>query len=307
MSASEPSWSLYETFLTVMRGGSLSAAARSLNVAQPTIRRRIEALEQELAVVLFTRATNGLVPTEAALRTLPAAEAMAAAARSFGRMASAPLGEDRGTVRVSASVVMGALVLPGMLTPLLAAHPGLQVEIATSNRTVDLLRRDADLAVRMVAPTQSALVARRVGRVPVGLFAHPRYLRDRAPVRSLEDLRAHALVGADQERGLLHALAALGLTLTPRDFALRSDDDVAQLSAVRAGLGIGGCQAPLAAREGLVPVLPSLRVPLEVWVVMHEDLRRVRRVRSVFDHLVTSLQAYITEAPDAPVRRRGAR
>jgi len=297
MSAVAPSWELLETFLVVLRSGSLSAASRELDVAQPTVRRRIEALEANLGTVLFTRASNGLVPTDAAELTRAAAEAMEAAARAVVRSASGALEDPKGTVRITASRVMGAEVLPALLAPLLAENPGLQVELVTSNRLADLLRRDADVAVRMAAPTQAALVARRAGAIPIGFFAHRTYLRGRRTPTKLAELADHALVGSDQERAFIGALAAMGVDLTPRDFAFRTDDDVAQLAAIRAGLGIGACQVPLGARsKDLVRVFPKLTLPLEAWVVMHEDLRRVRRVRMVFDHLAATLKHYVERA-----------
>lgn len=302
-----PPWEHFETFLAVMQTGSLSAAARALQVAQPTIRRRVEALEASVGAVLFTRATTGLVPTDAATATLPAAEAMAASARAFSRLVSGPNDSDHGTVRVTASQVMGGEVLPGVLEPLLRAKPGLQLELATSNRFADLLRRDADIAVRMAAPTQASLVAKKVAVIPVGFFASAAYLARHEPPKTLRALTEHTLVGSDRERGLVQALTQAGLTISPRDFSFRSDDDLAQLAAVRAGVGIGVCQVPLASRRGdLVRVLPQVAVPLEAWVVMHEDQRRVQRVRLVFEALVAGLTAYVKSPEPSSKRRRSA-
>ncbi|WP_437894774.1 LysR family transcriptional regulator [Sorangium sp. So ce124] len=298
MSPAEPSWDLYGAFLAVMRTGSLSAAARALDVAQPTVRRQIEQLESQLGVVLFTRAPNGLVPTELALATLPYAESIAASARALVRAVSSPTDADRGTVRVTCSEVVGVEVLPRMLAPLLVAHPRLQIELVATNRSEDLLRRDADVAVRMAEPTQAGLVRRCAGRVELGLFATKAYLAAHAAPTSLAGLvQGHALIGADGSRAIIDALAATGLVTTPRDYAFRSDSDIAKLAAVRAGLGIGVCQLPLSRRPvPLVRVLPALAFHLDAWVVMHEDLRAVRRVRLVFEHLVAQLGAYATQA-----------
>ncbi len=305
-----PSWEHFETFLAVMQTGSLSAAARALQVAQPTIRRRVEALEASVGAVLFTRATTGLVPTDAANATLPAAEAMAASARAFARLVSAPNDSDHGTVRVTASQVMGGEVLPDLLEPLLRAKPGLQLELVTSNRFADLLRRDADIAVRMAAPTQASLVAKKVAVIPVGFFASAAYLSRHPPPKTLRALTQHTLVGSDRERGLVQALTQAGLTISPRDFCFRSDDDLVQLAAVRAGVGIGVCQVPLASMRGdLVRVLPQVAVPLETWVVMHEDQRRVQRVRLVFEALVAGLTNYVKSSQPTtdPSKRRSSR
>lgn len=292
--AREPSWALYEAFLAVMRAGSLSAAARALGLTQPTVRRHVEELESTLGVVLFTRSQNGLQPTALALATLPHAEAIAATARAFVRTASAAQDADRGTVRLACSEIVGAEVLPPMLAGLAARHEHLQIELVLSNRNEDLRRRDADLAVRMVRPTQDGLVTRKVGRVELGLFASADYLARRQAPKVLDDLRAHALIGRDRDRALIEALAAAGLPTSPRDYAFRSDSDLAQLAALRAGVGVGVCQVPLARRHpSLRRVLPTVRFHLETWLVMHEDLRAMRRVRLVFDHLVEQLGAYL--------------
>jgi DNA-binding transcriptional LysR family regulator len=307
MTETEPGWDLFGAFLAVMRGGSLSAAARSLGVAQPTVRRQIEALEAQLGVVLFTRGPNGLVPTELATGTLPHAEALAASARAIVRSLSGGTDPDRGTVRIACSEIVGVEVLPPMLAVLSVAHPQLQLELSLSNRNEDLLRRDADVAVRMVRPTQQGLVTRRVGAIPLGFFATEDYLARRGTPATLSDLlEGHALVGADRTRDLIDALEHLGLSTRPRDFTLRSDSDLAQLAAVRAGLGIGVAQVPIAARDPrLRRVVPALTLPLETWVVMHEDLRGVPRIRRVFDHLAEHLGHYA--AAPAPVPEPKAR
>jgi DNA-binding transcriptional LysR family regulator len=298
MSTSEPPWDLYGTLLAVLQEGSLSAAARSLNLAQPTVRRQIEQLEEGLGVVLFTRSINGLVPTELALSALPYAESIAATARALRRTLTAPEGELRGTVRVTSSEMLAVEVLPAILTALRARHPELHIELAATNRAEDLLRREADVAVRTFEPTQAALVRRRAGRVALGLFAHERYLAAHPAPTSIRDLtRGHALVGADRGRALLDALTAFGAQLSARDFAFRCDSDAAQLAAVRAGMGIGGCQIPLSRSPvPLVRILPKLTASLDLWVVMHEDLRSSARVRAVFDHLVARLEVYASSA-----------
>jgi DNA-binding transcriptional LysR family regulator len=310
MSTSEPSWDLYGAFLAVMQHGSLSGASRALRVAQPTVRRQIEALEEQLGVALFTRAPNGLTPTDLARATVPHAEAIAASARAFVRAVSAPAEREAGTVRVTASEVVGAEVLPAILARLLADKPALSIELVLDDRNQDLLRREADVAVRMVAPTQTGLVQRRAARIELGLFASEGYVARRGVPATVSALRDHALVGPDRQRAAIEALARGGLELAPRDFALRTDSTLAQLAAVRAGVGIGIAQAPLArAPLPLVRVLPKLAFWLEAWVVTHEDLRGVARVRAVVDHLVTELGVYAspptkrTTGPARPTAR----
>jgi DNA-binding transcriptional LysR family regulator len=298
-------WDLLGAFLAVMRTGSLSGASRALGVAQPTVRRQIEALEETLGVVLFTRSQTGLVPTDAATATLPYAEAMASAAEALVRSVSAPGDAEQGTVRVTCSEVVGAAVLPPMLADLRRAHPRLQIELSLSNANEDLLRRDADVAVRMAQPTQNALVARRVGKVPLGVFASEAYLADHPAPRTVADLLGgtrsggHALLGKDRDTSLLGTLASIGFPVKRKDFAFRTDDDAAYLAALRAGIGIGICQVPLAlGPPRLRRLLPKIAFDLPIWVVTHEDLRASRRVAIVFEHLVASLTAYTRLAGD---------
>jgi DNA-binding transcriptional LysR family regulator len=293
------SWDLLGAFLAVMRTGSLSGASRTLGVAQPTVRRQIEKLEEVLGAVLFTRSQMGLTPTETAVTTLPYAESMAGVAEALVRSASAPSDAEQGTVRVTCSEVVGVEVLPPMLAGLRRTHPQLQIELSLSDVNEDLLRRDADVAVRMAQPTQSALVAKRVGTVKLGVFASEAYLKDRPVPRTVADLlRGHAFIGKDRDTSFFAALAAAGLSVKRRDFALRTDSDTAYLAVMRAGLGIGICQVPLAARPPrLQRVLPKLSFDLPVWVVTHENLRASRRVSLVFEHLVASLTKYVRSAP----------
>jgi len=292
------SWDLVGAFRAVMRTGSLSGAARALGVAQPTVRRQVEQLEEVLGVVLFTRSQTGLTATDAANAALPYAESMAGVADALVRSVSAAAAAELGTVRVTCSDLVGAEVLPGIVADLLRAHPKLQIELSLSNANEDLLRREADVAVRMAAPTQSALVAKHVGSVKLGAFASEAYLAEHELPRVPADLlRGHAIVGKDRDTTFYAALAAAGLRLKRADFTLRTDSDTAYIAAIRAGVGVGMCQVPLAAGPPrLRRLLPKLTMELPVWVVTHEDLRSSRRVAIVFEHLVTALTRYVRSA-----------
>ena len=291
-----PDWSLYRSFLSVLRTGSLSAAARDDGLTQPTVGRHIDALEEALGVALFTRSQQGLLATEAALELQPYAESLEATAAALLRAAVGRAG-THGTVRITASEVVGAEVLPAILTQLHADHPDITLELVLSNRTEDLLQREADIAVRMVRPTQQALAARHVGDIEIGLHARREYLDRRGIPASVAELRKHALIGFDRENAFIRSARAKGFPVERSMFALRSDSDLAQLAAVRAGFGIGVCQVGLARRSPeLVRVLAkSFLFKLEVWIVMHSDLRSSARCRVVSDALATGLTAYCAQ------------
>ncbi|MEO9131200.1 MAG: LysR family transcriptional regulator [Sphingomonas sp.] len=293
----ENDWEGQRAFLAVLTQGSLSGAARALGVAQPTVRRRIADLEVSLGVVLFTRTPAGLDPTDTAQALAGHAEAMAHAAAAFARAASAEAGEIAGIVRITASEVVAIEVLPPILASLQARHPGLVIVLSPSNRNEDVLRREADIAVRMARPVQEALVARRVGPVLLGLHARRDVLDRHGVPDSFDDVRRIGLIGPEHDTDVMRSLRAEGVPVHPGDFSFRSDSDLAQLAALRAGVGIGVCQLPIAARDpSLVRLLPeAFEYPLETWVVAHEDLRGVARIRAVFDHLAEGIIAYLAD------------
>lgn len=289
-----PDWKLFRTFLEVVREGSLSRAARSLGLTQPTTGRQIATLEEALGVKLFVRSPNGLLPTEEGVRLSASAEIMAAAAEQALRAVSGKLGEERGTIRIAASDIIGNEVLPAILANFRARHPQIGFELTLSNQNENLLRGDADIAVRMVRPTQGAILTRQIGRIDVGLFAHRRYLDTCSLPRQKRELRDHALIGYDRDRSYARMLEWLGEPLARDRFAFCSDSDSAQLAALRAGIGIGGTQLGIARRDpNLVPVLhDQLIYPMDVWIAMHSDLRVNRRIRLMFDHLADELMSY---------------
>jgi DNA-binding transcriptional LysR family regulator len=291
-------WELYRSFLGVLTEGSLSGAARALGITQPTVGRHIAALEQALGVVLFTRSQTGLLPTETAASLRGHAQAMESMAAALERAAGSQ-GADgasiSGVVRISCSDVIGVEVLPAVLAQLREAHPDLKLELVLTDRVQDLLRREADIAVRMVQPKQEQLVARHIGSIELGLHARRDYLDRHGMPRSLGQLTGRSAIGYDQMTPYLRQ-AEKSLKGLRRDlFSLRSDSNLAQLALIRAGAGIGMCQVPLASREPLlVRVLPKvISLPLETWVTMHEDLRGSPRCRVTFDALVEGMLAYI--------------
>lgn len=301
-------WNLYRSLLAVLRTGSLSRAARSLGLTQPTLGRHIAELEEMLGTALFVRSPQGLVPIEAALGMRERLEAAESAFEAAIRESSVRVEDEGGVVRLTASDIVGCEVLPPILAAFGRTHPKIAIELVLSNRNQDLLRRDADIAVRMVRPEQVALVARRIGQVRIGLYAHRSYLKARGVPRSESDLAKHTILGWDRDATPFRNVMGPVRFLSREFFGFRCDSDLALLAALRAGVGIGGCQKAIAERDrGLVPVLADrISFGLEMWLAMHEDLRGNRRVRLLFDHLVQGLTAYIG-AQGRPARKPAAR
>lgn len=290
----QASWDLYRSFLAVIQHGSFSAAARMLDLTQPTVGRHIAELQALLdGKPLFTRSPTGLTPTAAAHELRPHAESMAAAVAAFQRAATGEPNRVAGVVRVTASEVIGIEVLPPILAKLRNRYRGLEIELVLSNAMADLLRRDADIAVRLARPQQKSLLARRVGTIALGMHAHRRYLEAHGVPTTDEDLDRHTLIGFDHPPQFLQRYK-VGVELKRERFAFRTDNDTAQLAAIRAGVGIGVCQYGLARRDpDLVNVVPDLfRMNLETWIVMHADQRKARHVKTVFDEIYRGVADY---------------
>ncbi|NVZ29920.1 LysR family transcriptional regulator [Pseudomonas gingeri] len=292
-------WELYRTFLAVLTEGSLSGAARALGITQPTAGRHIAALEASFRQPLFIRSQTGLLPTETALGLRGYAESMRDTAAALERAATAQGAQVNGTVRISASEVIAVEVLPAMLAHLRQVHPQLRIELLATDRVLDLLQREADIAVRMTTPRQDALIARRVGEVELGFYAHREYLQRQGTPHLPADLARHALIGFDSETPFVRSASKRLPSWQRKTFTLRTDNNLAQLAMIRAGCGIGICQSALAQRDAnLVRILGEhFTFQLETWVTMHEDLRASASCKAVFDALVQCLQAHTRMTP----------
>lgn len=284
-------WTLLRSFLAVVEGGSLSAAAKGVGATQPTLSRHIRELETALGVILFTRSAQGLEPTKAALGLVDDARAMGAAAEALNLKAQGRSQQLFGTVRITASVIVANLMLPSILAAFRQAEPSIQVEIVASDANQNLLRRDADIAIRMADPTQNALIARKLGVTPIGFFATRHYFDRRGRVGSKEDLRRHDLIGLDRNDFLIRAFAMHGIHLTREDFAFRTDDGMLTWNLMLSGAGIGIGQVVLAKRHPeLEQVAGGIELgALPVWLVMSEEVRSNARIRRVADFLSASL------------------
>ncbi|MFZ4481433.1 MAG: LysR family transcriptional regulator [Rhodoferax sp.] len=289
-------WSLVRSFLAALDQGSLLGAARTLHTGQPTVGRHITELESQLGVVLFERTGRGLVPTATALQLADAARAMEIGALQLARTLDSVQTQTAGTVRITASVPVAVTLMPAILAKLRQALPEIQIELVSSNEVSNLLRREADIAVRMVRPEQSSLIARKVGDVSLGAYAHRAYLARSGPLREAADLLRHELIGSDADTAILRGFEAMGYPVTRESFALRSDDFIVQWQAVRAGLGIGFVADYMARDEpDVLPVLAGqLRIPpLPMWLAVHREIRTSERIRAVFDFLSEALEQVV--------------
>jgi DNA-binding transcriptional LysR family regulator len=287
-------WNMIRSFVAVAEAGSLSGAARLLSASQPTLGRHIAELESNVGIVLFRRGRKGYELTENGAAFLERAVAMRDSADALTRLAVGREERVAGTVRITASEVVATYVLPPILARLGEAEPGIEVELVASNEVGNLLRRDADIAIRMVEPAQDDIVARKIANLRLVCCAATSYLDRRGRPEMETDLQYHDLVGYDRAGEIIEGFAQFGVVVDRHAFRFRTDSQVALWEAVRAGNGIGFAQGSLAMRDpGVEIVLPDLRLPaLPMWIAMHHDVRHSPRIRRVADFLFGELKAY---------------
>jgi DNA-binding transcriptional LysR family regulator len=284
-------WALVRSFLAVLDAGSVTAAARASGARQPTLSRHVAELEAQLAAPLFERTGRGVAPTRAALAIAAAARRMEDGALGVARALATARSATRGVVRVTTSEVAATWLMPALLARFQRLHPEIEIELVASNELTNLLRREADVAVRMVRPAQQSLVARKLGNVAIVAAAHKSYLAAAPPLRTPDDLRSHRLIGYDRDDTIERAAARMGLLLAPSDFALRTDDQVVYGRLVAEGCGVGFvARYNLRHWPGVVAVLPALAIgALPCWLAVHREIRSNPLVRTVFDFLAAEI------------------
>lgn len=284
-------WNRARAFLVTAEEGSLSAAARALGMAQPTLGRQVDALEEELGVVLFERVGRGFELTPSGFELLEHVRAMGAAANRVSLAAAGQSQSITGTICIAASDVHAALLLPPILATLRTTHPGITIELVASSKASDLRRREADIAIRNFQPTEPDLIARKLRDMPARLYATPGYLERIGNPRHASDLGKADFISIDRTGMFLKGLNAMGLGLTESNFPIMTENYLVMWELVKHGLGIGILDGDVGDAEPRVRRVLADAEPLmfPVWLVAHRELNTSRRVRAVFDLLAAEL------------------
>ena len=285
-------WNQLKAFLETAEAGSLSAAARKLGLTQPTLSRQVAAIERRMGVTLFERVGKALALTPTGLDLLEHARVMGAAAEALGLAATGRWQAVGGVVSVSASDAVATHLMPPLVRQLRDQEPGIAIEVIASNALSDLLRREADIAIRHVKPEQPDLIARLIREASAGFYASDDWVRAHGHPRSADEAARLHFVGSDRSGRFLGYLRQHGLPLSEANFTCYADHSVAHWALVREGMGIGAMMDEIARdTPGIVRVLddvPPVRFP--IWLVTHRELRTARRIRVVFEALAKGLQ-----------------
>jgi len=278
-------WDDARIFLAIARHGTLSGAAIALDMGIATVSRRLDRLEAALAVPLFSRHQSGYRLTDDGQALLERAEALEHAGHVFAESAQNQ-GRVAGTVRLAtAENLANPLIVPS-LGQLFSRHPDLNVEIVSGVQTVNLHRRDADLAVRMVKPDAGNVTIKRLGTLGFGLYGSRVYVAARRTGINAAFFDEDAFIGWTESHGHLPAAKWITRTLRGRPCKIQTNTLSAQLSATVSGLGLAVLPHFLARQTGLVCLLPEIGADQPIWLAIHSDLAHSRRVRTVADHLI---------------------
>jgi DNA-binding transcriptional LysR family regulator len=284
-------WNQVRAFLATVEEGSLSAAARALGLTQPTLGRQVSALEEELGVTLFERSGRTLILTPTGEALAEHVRAMGEAATRLSLVASGQSQSVEGRVKVTASEGYAAYVLPEAVERLRETHPGIVLEIVSTNSLSDLRRREADIAVRNADPTDPEMIARRMPDQKGGLYATPGLIEKYGPFLEVRDLANAPFIGFGSDGVYIDALQKRQVPVTAANLVAGSESHLVHWELARRGIGIGVVGNMVGEKDDLVvPVLhDKLSFEFPVWLVAPSELRTSRRVRIVFDVLAEVL------------------
>lgn len=285
-------WDDTRIFLALQREGTLRSAARVAGVDQATVGRRLAALEHALGATLFLRTSDGYVLTSAGESVLRSAEKMEKSANDLVRQAQGTDTRLAGEVKVTTTDTLAlGFVIPA-IARLHAEHPDVQVNLNTSTQMLNLARREADIAIRNQKPENPDLVARRLARWPVGLYASREYLAQRGEPNDNDAFAGHDLVMFQSHATANLPSTLVGLPIDAGRLAAAVNSSLMLRALIRMGKAIGEVPVPMAERDGLVRVLPDRERAkrYEVWLVTHQDLRHTARVRAMIDKIAESFK-----------------
>lgn len=282
-------WNQMRALLATVETGSLSAAAKRLGLTQPTLGRQVAALEEQLGLAIFERIGRRLVLTEAGQQLLGHLRDMGAAAEKIALTATSQSQAIEGVVRITAADIYAGHVLPPLMDQIHAEAPGIRLEVLATGSISDLLRREADIAIRHVRPEQDGLIARRCKDTSAYIYGTPDLLeRMGRPTSGTELARGHFVGAMQGNADFIAAARARGVPLSEANFPFATQSGMTGWEWVCRGLCLGGMVETVARLTPEVRVaVPALEpIPVPVWLVTHRELHTSRRIRLVFDRLV---------------------
>jgi DNA-binding transcriptional LysR family regulator len=284
-------WNALQFVLALARTGALERAAERLGVDPSTVSRRVRALERALGAKVFERSTSGHRLTAIGGRLVETAEQVASEIAAMESEAASADERLAGTVRIATSDTMSRLHVAPLAAQFARLHPQLAFEIVADQRAANLVRRETDLAIRMVRTAQAQLVSRRLATIGHGLYASREYLGAH-PFHGGDALQGHVLVGYHESLARMPEARWLGARASGARFAVRANRVDTLTIAAASGIGLAVLPCYMADPEPrLVRLLgPDRVVSRDIWLVMHRDSRRIARFRAFADYLAAEFR-----------------
>jgi DNA-binding transcriptional LysR family regulator len=284
-------WNRARAFLVTAEEGSLSAAARALGMTQPTLGRQVSALESQLGVVLFERVGGRLSLTSSGLDLLGHVKTMADAANQVSLAATKRSDSMDGNVCIAASEIYATYLLPPIIYKLRMAEPGISIKVVSSNEASDLLRREADIAIRSFRPTEAELISKKIKDVDAPFYAAKNYTEQYGSLPTLVDLENVQFLSIGDKSVFLKQMNERGFAISEDNLSIESESHIVHWEMVKQGLGIGIVPDNIGDREPLVErVLTSIKpISFPIWLTSHRELKASKRIRFVFDFLAEEL------------------
>lgn len=281
-------WNRAKAFLVTAEKGSYSAAAKALNLTQSTLGRQVQALEDELGVVLFERAGKGIEITPIGLDLVEHVKAMAEGANKLSLAAMGQSEELEGTVTITGSEANSAFLLPPVIKKIRNLAPGINIEIVAKNESADLRKREADIAVRHFEPKQPDLIMKQVSDSLGNFYATKEFIKKYGPFRTIKDLSKANFVSMGDLTAFTDGMKNFGIELSEKNFPIVTESHFVHWNLVKEGLAVGVMPHSIGDKDKSVErVLKSFEgITFPTWIVSHRELRTNRRIRFVFDQLV---------------------
>jgi DNA-binding transcriptional LysR family regulator len=281
-------WNRAKAFLVTAEKGSYSAAAKALNLTQSTLGRQVQALEDELGVVLFERVGKGIQITPIGLDLIEHVKYMAEGASKLSMAAMGQSEELEGTVTITASEANAAFLLPPVIKRIRNLAPGIKVEIVAKNESADLRKREADIAVRHFQPKQPDLIMKQVSDSLGNFYATEGFIKKYGPFETIKDLSKANFVSMGDLASFIDGMKGFGIELSENNFPVITESHFVHWNLVKAGLAAGIMPHYVGDKDRSVErVLKSFEgITFSTWIVSHRELRTNRRIRFVFVQLV---------------------
>ncbi len=283
-------WQWWQYFLAIAKQGSLSQAAQTLDISQPTLSRQLQAMEKQLGQSLFDRSTQGLLLTEFGRNLLDECQQMQISADRLQRLAAGQTHTLSGRVRLAANELVALHYLPKLIPSFMDLYPQVSVEIEVSNRASNLDKRDADIAIRMFPPTQLDVVCRHLFDIPLGFYASAQYLKTHGTPTNADEFFKHRILGYDRDRQFEEGGQQMGWQIKNEQFQLRTDFMPLHLALAKNDGGIVATHKGLCEEAGLVEINLGFELPkLPIYLVCHRDVQHNKKIRALMDYLAEHL------------------